>query len=47
MMGGGPNKAFKALAMLAGTFNTPHQLGHGFAILPKPALRVERPLTRR
>ncbi len=41
------NKAFKALAMLAGTSSTPHLIAHGFAIVAQTALRTGRPLTRR
>ncbi len=45
--GFGPNKAFKPLAMLAGTSSTPRLIGCGFAMFTQTALRAGRPLTRR
>ncbi len=42
-----PNKAFKPLAMLAGTSSAPRLIAQGFAIVAQTALRTGRPLTRR
>ncbi len=41
------NKAFKALAMLAGTSSTPRRFANAFGIVSQTALRTGRPLTWR
>ena len=43
----GANRAFKPLAMLAGTSSTPRLFAHGFAIVAQTALRTGRRLTGR